>query len=165
MTKRAILLEALASTPVDVARMVRGLDETSAVWRADGSWSCRDVVAHLAYIEPLYLACLRRIVAEDEPTVAALLPDETAHNHDLSTTGLVERFGEARQLTCDWLREISPADWQRPASHDTKGRTTLRFLVQDLVAHDIEHTVQLVAILSQMRAAKRQIAGQPEGGR
>jgi uncharacterized damage-inducible protein DinB len=165
MTKRTILLEALASTPADVARLVRGLDETAAVWRADGGWSCRDVVAHLAHIEPLYLARLRRVVAEDEPTVAALLPDKAAHDRDLPVLDLAQSFDKARCLLHDWLCELSPADWQRPAIHETNGRTTLRFLVQDLVAHDIEHTAQLVTILGRWRAASRPLAGRPEGER
>ncbi len=162
MTKRAILLNALASTPADVARLLRGLDETSAVWRASGGWSCQDVVAHMAHTEPLYLDHLQRIVAVDEPTVAALLPN--VHDLTLPIAVSLQRFGEARRVMCEWLREISPAAWQRPGIHETNGRTTLRFLVQDLVAHDIEHTAQLAAILGQWRAAQRPIAGQPEGG-
>lgn len=165
MTKRAILLEALASTPRDVARLARGLDEPAAVWRPAGGWSCHDVLAHLVAIEPLYLARLQRIVTENEPTVAALLLDETAHDPALPVAVLAQRFGELRGVTCGWLCELSPAAWQRPAVHETHRRTTLRFLVQDLVAHDIEHTAQLVAILGQWRAANRRLAGQLEGGR
>lgn len=164
MTKRAILLEALASTPADVARLARGLDETAAAWRPAGGWSCHDVLAHLVAIEPLYLARLQRIVTENEPTAAALLPDESTHDPALPAAALVELFGELRGMTCGWLYELSPAAWQRQAIHETHGRTTLRFLVQALVAHDIEHTSQLVTIIGQWRLAKRQFANVPEGG-
>ena len=58
-------------------------------------------------------------------------------------------------MTLEWLHEIGPADWQRPAIHETHGRTTLRFLVQNLVAHDIEHTSQLALILGHLRAKRR----------
>jgi uncharacterized damage-inducible protein DinB len=165
MTQRAVLLEALASTPADIGRLVRGLHETGAVWRAGGGWSCYDVVAHLRHIEPLYLARLQRIVVEDEPTVAALYPDESAQERMTPVASLCGTFCEARKVTLDWLREITPADWQRPAIHETKGRTTLRLLVQDLVAHDIEHTAQLAAILGQWRQAPRRDAGDPRDGR
>lgn len=164
MTQRAVLLEALASTPTDIARLVRALDETAAVWRGSGGWSCRDVVAHLLTIEPLYLARLQRIVVEDAPTIAALYPNESTHEHMKPVASLCDTFREVRKATLDWLREITPADWQRPATHETKGRTTLRFLVQDLVAHDIEHTAQLAAILSEWRQAHRRDAGDPRGG-
>jgi len=162
MTKRAILLEALASTPADVARLARGLDKPAAAWRPAGGWSCHDVLAHLVAIEPLYLARFQRIVTENEPTVAALLPDESLHDHTLPLAMLIQRFADARGVTCAWLHEISPADWQRSAIYETTGRTTLRFLVQDLVAHDIEHTSQLVTIIGQRRLAQRRPAPMPE---
>lgn len=162
MTQRLVLLKALASTPADVARLARGLDE-AAVWSPDGGWSCRDVVAHLAHIEPLYLARLRRILAEPSPVIVALLPDPAAHL-DLPIAQLSAHFQSMREVTLDWLREIGPGDWQRPAIHATRGRTTLRALVDDLVAHDIEHTSQLVTILGQWRAEHRRSVGAPEGG-
>ena len=164
MTQRSVLLQALASTPADVARLVRALDESAAAWRPEGGWSCREVVAHLAHIEPLTLARLRRVLAEETPTVVALLPDPAAHDPDLPIARLAEHFQIARVETLDSLHEISPGDWQRPAIHAAKGRTTLRGLVDDLVAHDIEHTSQLVTILGQWRAAQRRLAASSESG-
>ena len=163
MTQRLVLLNALASTPSDVARLTRGLDEAAAVWLPDGGWSCRDVVAHLTHIEPLYLARLQRVLAEQSPTINALLPDPAAHL-DLPIAQLTERFEHVRGVTLAWLHEISPGDWQRPALHATKGRTTLRNLVDDLVAHDIEHTSQLVTIQGQWRTAQRRSAVALEDG-
>lgn len=164
MTKRAVLLEALASTPADVARLVRGLDETAAVQQMDGGWSCYDVVAHLADTEPLYRADLQRVLAEDTPAVAGSPPHEMALARARSLAALTDCFSEARRVTIDWLREISPAAWQRPAIHQTHGRTTLRFLVHDLVAHDIEHTGQLALIVTQLRAERRRAAAEAPGG-
>ena len=84
MTQRAVLLEALASTPTDVARLVRGLNETAAAWRAAGGWSCQDVVTHLAAVEPLHLARWQRIVAEEEPSLAATEVNQTLVDTTLS---------------------------------------------------------------------------------
>lgn len=163
MTQRLVLLQALASTPADVARLVRSLDEAAAGWSPVGGWSCRGVVAHLAHVEPLHLARLRRVLAEQSPTISPILPDPTAHP-DLAVTQLATLFQEGRRLTLEWLREISPGDWQRPALHATPGRTTLRALVDELVAHDIEHTSQLVITLAQWRAEHRRLAAAPEAG-
>jgi uncharacterized damage-inducible protein DinB len=172
MTQRAVLLEALASTPTDIARLVRGLDETAAVWRGSG-WSCRDVVAHLVAVEPLHLARWQRTVAEKAPALAALGADkalaalgadDTLAEAASPLSALTERFQQSRGLSLAWLREIGPADWQRPAIHERTGRTTLRFLVQDLVAHDIEHTAQLAAVLGEWRQARRPDASAPERG-
>ncbi len=155
MTKRAILLEALASTPPDVVRLVRGLDETAAVQQTDGGWSCYDVVAHLAHSEPLYLTRLQRILAENEPVLADPHPNGVVRDPDRPIAAVADCFWNVRRVTLDWLREIIAADWQRPAIHETHGRTTLRFLVQNLVAHDIEHTSQLALILGHLRAKQR----------
>ena len=161
MTRRAVLMEALASTPIDIARLVRGLNETAAAWRAAAGWSCHDVVTHLAAVEPLHLARWQRIVAEEEPSLAAIEVDQTLVDATLSLSEVTKRFWQSRTLSLVWLREIQPVDWQRPANHETKGRTTLRFLVQDLVAHDIEHTAQLVTILGEWRQERRKDGGKP----
>ncbi len=162
MTQRIVLLTALASTPADVARLVRGLDEAAAAWSPDGGWSCRDVVGHLAHVETLSLARLRRVQAEPSPALSAILPNPTDHAPDWPIAQLAAHFQTLRGVTLDWLREISPGDWQRPAIHATRGRTTLRSLVDDLVAHDIEHTSQLVTILGQWRSARRRLVASAE---
>lgn len=169
MTKRAVLLEALASTPTDIERLAHSLDETTAAWRPElggevhRSMSCYDVLSHLCAMEPLFLTRLERIVTEDEPTVPALhaltlgLEDAT-----IVAARSVEQFRQARMATLTFLQALSPAAWQRAAIHEHKGRLTLRFLVQDLVTHDIEHTHQLVEIQQARRAfLKRQAAAAP----
>jgi len=160
MTKRDVLLQALASTPADVGRLVRGLDAAAADWRGAG-WSCHDVVAHLVYLEPLYQERLRRVLTEERPAVPYLHPNPAAHDHSRTIAQLAERFGDLRGQTLAALRAIGPGDWQRPAVHETSGLTTLRFLVQGIVDHDIEHTSQLVEILGQLRAERRRDANAP----
>ena len=159
MTKRIILLQALASTPNDINRLVRSRDKTSAGWRPlPGDWSCRDVVNHLRYIEPLYLARLQRVIAEDEPAVPTIHPDTVPDDPELTISDLAGRFRAAREATLTFLQELSPGGWQRVAHHERNGRMTFRYLVQDLVSHDIEHTNQLVEIQSRYRAALKQQA-------
>lgn len=159
MTRRTDLLEALASTPADVTRLVRSLDEATAVWRvAPDEWSCRDVVNHLRYVEPLYLARLRRVLAEDEPSVPYIHPDTLPDDPALTIAALAEDFRLARAETLALLRDLRPGQWQRAAIHERKGRQTLRYLVDDLVAHDIDHSHQLVEIMSWRRAFLKELA-------
>jgi len=155
MTKRAVLLEALASTPGDIDRLVRKLDVPAATWRPAGGWSCRDVVAHLLFVEPHFLARLRRIVAENEPAVAAIHPDTAAHDLSLPIAQLGEQFRARRAETLAFLGELSPGGWQRAAVHPQYGRMILRLFVQVMVDHDIDHTNQLVEIQTRQRAAAR----------
>ena len=163
-----MLIQALASTPLDIIRLVRPLDTAAAAWRtAPDSWSCRDVVNHLCYVEPLYLARLHRIMTEGEPTVPYIDPGRAPEIPDTPITELVERFRTEREATLTALRELPPGGWQRAAIHERKGRMTLRYLVQDLVSHDIEHTSQLVEIQGRWRASLKlqRGPGQPGSGR
>lgn len=155
MTKRIVLLQALASTPQDISRMVGKLDDDAAAWRPEGGWSCRDVVSHLCYVERLYLARIRRVMDEDEPAVEAIHPNESAHDLVAPISTLAQQFHEAREATLATLQELSPGAWQRAARHESKGRMTLRFLIQDLISHDIEHTNQLAEVQSRRRTYLR----------
>ncbi len=152
-----MLLEALASTPADIARLARGLDEAAATWRPVGGRSCRDLVAEMIRHEAHSRTQFRRVLAEDEPSLAALDPPRPASDGN-TLAALVEQFAQARAETLALLSAIGPGAWQRPATYPTGGRTTLRFLVQELVAGDIAQTNQLVMLRRAWRA------GRPEGG-
>ena len=159
MTKRIVLLQALASTSVDIARLVRSLDGVAADWKPDlVAWSPRDIVSHLILVERAYLARLKRIITEDEPAVPYIHPDETAHDRLTPLDELSEAFRLTREDTLAALQALGPGGWQRAAIHETRGRVTLRFLVQDLVGHDIEHTNQLVEVIQLWRASQKQKA-------
>lgn len=158
MTRRAVLLEALASTPADVSRLVRNLDGDADAWRPEDGWSCRDVVAHLVQFEPLFRARFVRVLSEDKPAMLVLQPDASTRDPGLTVIALAERFRAARDETLALLRNLSPGDWQRPAVHEIRGPTTLRLLAQDLVTHDIAHTNQLAEIQSRLRSHRRQEA-------
>ena len=93
------------------------------------------------------------ILAEDEPALAA--PDAPlATNDGEPLAALAEQFAQARAETLALLSAIGPGSWQRPAIHPTGGRTTLRLLVQELVAGDIARTHQLAVLRSAWRAAR-----------
>ncbi len=157
MTRRAILLEALASTPADIARLARGLDEAAATWRPEGGQSCRDLVAELIRREEHSRAQFRHVLAEEAPALA--VPDAPlAANDGEPLAALTEQFAQARADTLALLSAIGPGVWQRPAVHPTGGRTTLRLLVQEMVAGDIARTNHLAVLRSAWRAAR------PEGG-
>lgn len=157
MTKRIVLLQALASTPADIARLARPLDGTAADWKPDfAAWSPRDVVSHLILVERAYLARLIRVITEDVPEVPYIHPNEAAHDRQTPLNELSEQFREAREETIATLQALAPGGWQRAAIHETRGRITLRFLVQDLVGHDIEHTNQLVEVIQLWRVSQKQ---------
>lgn len=147
MSRRSVLLEALAATPRDLARMVPRIDAAEALWRpTPGAWCVADVVAHLGFVEERYLARLRRVVEQDNPYEPFIHPDESAHDLSRPLPELLEHFVACRAETIVFLSGLSQRDWGRPLVHETMGPMRLRDQVQALVTHDNDHLAQLVAL-------------------
>ncbi|MDX1612799.1 MAG: DinB family protein [Candidatus Promineifilaceae bacterium] len=144
MSKRAVLLKALAATPNDLARLLRSSAATADP--PPGHWTAAQVAAHLADVETHYRRRLQRVVAEDRPQLPYIHPDESAYDPALSAAAWLGRFRTERAATLAFLEGLSPGAWQRPAVHQTWGPTTLRFLVQSLVEHDTNHLNQIARL-------------------
>jgi len=155
MSRRSVLIESLQSTPRDLARLLRPIQATAALWRpAADDWCIADVVAHLSYCEAPYLARLRRVVERDNPSEPTLLPDESAHDLTRSLAELLEAFVARRAETVAFLSGLDQRDWGRPLVHATIGPTRLRDQVQELVAHDNLHLEQIVALRQRLEAGQ-----------
>lgn len=151
MSRRAILMEALAATPRDLERIARRLDAAQAARRPDPvAWSVADVVAHMAEIEGRFRGRLRQILAEDNPVVSPLDPDEAAQRAARPLPELVAAFTAERAATIDLLASLEQRDWGRPLVHPTMGPTRFREQVQSLVTHDNEHLAQITTIREQL---------------
>jgi len=146
MSKRIVLLQALASMPADLRLMLKRVESAAASHSPSPTqWSIVQVLAHLLDVEGRYLIRLHRVVTEDNPFLPTIHPDNTA----LPTTplpALLNQFEVARTQTLDFLQALSPGSWQRPALHETQGATKFRYLVQMLVDHDTQHLNQIMDI-------------------
>lgn len=145
MTRRTVLLEALASTPNDISRLIRPLEGAGWDWVADGDTpSPWHIIAHLITTEKIYQDHISRILERD---ISDSLPGFQANSSQEShiPIGQLGRdFQQARGQTLQTLQAIGPGDWQRAAHLEPHGRISLRFLMQRLVEHDIEQTGRLV---------------------
>ena len=152
MSKRAVLLEALASTPKDLGFLLRRANETAVHKRpTPEEWSIADVLIHLARVETSYLVSLQRIVIEERPYLPFIHPENQQTTSSIPLAEMRNTFETARQDTLSYLQSLSAGAWQRPAVHETVGETKLRFMVQLLVNHDTEHLNQISQIQQQLR--------------
>ncbi len=159
MTKRAVLLQALESTPADVARLVRSLDTTAAVDNANPyAAPVGDLLRRLSVVERAYHARLGRILTEDEPDLPPIDPETSPTDPAAAPAALGEAFDRVRGETLAMLRGLNPGQWQRAGLLDGRGRITLRFLTQELVEHDIEATNQLVELIQSWRREQKRRA-------
>lgn len=153
MTKRAVLLDALASMPTDLGFMLRRAEETAVHHRPTlQEWSIADVLVHLATMECLYLARLQKVVAEERPFLPTLYPETRPEPNPRPLGELVTAVHESRQHTLTFLHACKAGDWQRTAVHETLGATKFRFLVQRLVDHDTEHLNQIIEIQARLKS-------------
>jgi uncharacterized damage-inducible protein DinB len=148
MTQRAVLLQALASTPRDVERLVRALPPEGQNWQPANGWSVQQILAHLVDAEAILRGRLELIRRLDNPHLPAYNPQDHARTPagDGPADALLDDFRETRKQTLAFLTDLNPGEWQRPACNHSRGATTLRWQVVDMMNHDMAHLGQLVDI-------------------
>ncbi len=139
MSRREVLISALASASADLRRVARRASHAAA---GPGHWALAEILSHLVHVESDSRARLLRVVSETRPKVSAIHPDESRHDPERSTGELLADFERAREETLAVLSSLKPGDWQRKAVFEDGRVVSLRNLVQMLVEHDTEHLHQ-----------------------
>ncbi len=144
-TQHIVMLQALGHTPARLAAEVEALDVDGRAEQhpQPGEWSARETVTHLAAAEPPFLARLQRIAREENPFLPYFGPDVARPDSAESLPQALALFRARRDELLAYLSGLAPADWERPAVHETMGVTTLALQVQNLINHDREHLAQL----------------------
>jgi hypothetical protein len=115
-----------------------------------GEWSAMECLLHLLDTErgvfPVRIKALLK--GEDFP---GFNPDRegTRLEPDSSPVGLAEEFARLRKVNLALLTQVNPADLDRTARHKELGMVTMRELLNEWVAHDLNHTVQAERALMQ----------------
>jgi hypothetical protein len=142
MSKRAVLLKALASMLSDVERILTGLK--AAQEHQHSPLPIATILTQLVYNETKYHNQLREIVRTERPRLPAIQPAAVIVDSERPLDDLAESFFRSRRETLGFLNELSPAAWQRRATHEEWGDTSLRWLVQRLVEQDTRYLHQLL---------------------
>lgn len=117
-----------------------------------GKWSTRQVICHLADFECVYADRLKRVLAEEQPTIFGGDPDlfaaRLAYDHrDIRVElDLVEI---TRRHVAAILQTRAPADFQRIGHHREIGPITLEKLLSNIANHIPHH----MRFIQQKRAA------------
>jgi uncharacterized damage-inducible protein DinB len=121
---------------------------------APGKWSVQEVVCHIADFEIINAERIRRVLAEDEPTLFNGEPDDferTLFYEKREVTEELALIQTIRNQTALILRNIPDEAWQRRGIHSTDGPLTLRQLIERVCKHIPHH----VAFIRDKRAALR----------
>jgi uncharacterized damage-inducible protein DinB len=111
-----------------------------------GKWSTRQVICHIADFEPVYADRMKRVIAEEEPTLFGGDPDlfaaRLAYNHREVEEEL-ELISAVRNHVARILQTLGPHDFLRTGRHSEDGPMSLELLLQRITGH-IPHHVRFI---------------------
>jgi hypothetical protein len=152
------VLSLLAQTPTNIATLTDSL--TPAQLRiAPGSdeWSANDVLAHLRSCADMWGGYMRRILAEDRPTLRVVNPRAWIKQTDyleLEFAPSLRAFTTQRTVLLAILEPLSPNDWARTATVTGAGsplQKTVLDYADRLARHEQPHIQQIERIAKALR--------------
>jgi len=107
-----------------------------------GKWSTREVICHIADYEPVYADRMKRVIAENEPTICGGNPDALAARLAYGSRDVEEELAlieAVRRQMGRILRALQPEDLQRRGIHDKRGPMTLATILERVTGHIPHH--------------------------
>lgn len=158
MSDLSTLLERFRRGPEVLAMVLTGVfGEEEDFVTAPGKWSIRQIVAHLADAELVGAHRMRRVAAEENPTLTAFDQDAWVKNLDYARRKpkqSLETFRRIRAENYELLKELPAAAFERSGTHTEDGPVTLLSLLEGYAHHAENHARQMQEIRQVYKAAK-----------
>jgi hypothetical protein len=155
MSDLPALLERFRRGPELLAVVLTGVfGEEEDFASAPGKWSIRQIVAHLADAELVGAHRMRRVIAEDNPTLTAFDQDAWARNLDYAKRKpkqSLETFRRIRAENYELLKDLPESVYTRTGTHTENGAVSLRGLLEGFAEHAESHARQLQALREQYK--------------
>ena len=112
---------------------------------APDAWTAREVVHHLADSEMTSAIRLRRLIAEDDPTIESYDEPEFARRlyYDRPIEASLEAVAAARRTTAEILDRLTDAEWSRHGTHTQSGPYGAEDWLEIYAAHAHDHADQI----------------------
>jgi hypothetical protein len=144
-TRRALIAQ-YRSGYQEVVDALAGADDASLDKRpGPGTWSAREIVHHLADSEMTSAIRLRRLLAEDNPTIVGYDQEEFARrlHYDRPIAASLEAFRWARESSAEILDRLSEAEWSRAGTHSETGPYSVTRWLEIYAEHARGHAGQI----------------------
>jgi hypothetical protein len=144
--ERAELISRYRAGVGEVERALEGVDaaELDSVG-ADGGWTPRMVVHHLADSETNSYVRVRKLLAEDAPAIQGY--DEATFAERLRYDRPIEAslavFRAVRAATAELLDRLGPDDWDRAGTHSESGAYSMDDWLRIYASHGHDHADQI----------------------
>ena len=109
-------------------------------------WTAREVVHHMADSEMTSAIRLRRLIAEDEPTIQGYDQEEYAQRlfyAERPIEASVEAVAAARRTTAEILDRLDEEQWGRGGTHTESGPYGVNAWLEIYAAHAHDHADQI----------------------
>ncbi len=112
----------------------------------EGKWSTLEVICHISDIEIVYADRIKRILAEERPTLFSANPERFAKSlyyHDREPTEELHLIYSIRNHVAKILNQLEEHHWQRIGIHSKLGEVTLLQVIKTITYH-IPHHVKFI---------------------
>lgn len=144
---RKALHYALTATHRLVGHFCQGVTQQQADYVHDPSqFTLREVIAHLADWEGIWLERSQRMVYETNPVLGNIDEETLARVNNYKTIDIdtsLARFRQGRSRLVDFLVPQTDEGLSRTAIHAAQGTITLSTLIRLIMSHDTYHIAQL----------------------
>ena len=147
---RNYMLKALGGNPSVVGKLLLGISPDDPIWEIhpdSDRFSLREIVAHLADWDPIFLGRMNRTLHEDHPTLLDIDEGEAAIRNDYAHSDPlagIQHFQEARLQTIQFSNSLKESDWSRSALKEPLGELTIEQHHMLILSHDGYHLQQIV---------------------
>jgi hypothetical protein len=145
--QRAALVARYEAGPAVLRGAVDGLSDAQLDHRpADGGWTPREVVHHVADSEMTSAIRLRRLIVEQDPLIVGYDGDEFArrlHYADRPIAPALAAVEAARATTAQILHGLTDAEWSRKGTHSESGPYGVEAWLEIYAVHCDDHAVQI----------------------
>jgi len=145
-SERAQLIERYENGYAAVEEALDGISDAELDARpGPDEWSAREIIHHLADSEMTSAIRLRKLLAEDEPTIQGYDEPEFARrlHYERPLEGSLLAFKGARESTASLLGVLSESDWSRSGTHTESGPYSVETWLQIYAAHGHDHADQI----------------------
>ena len=140
-----------AATAKKIEHLIRGVPTAKLRKRpAPNKWSVNEIIAHLADGEIVGAFRLRFILGSPGAPIVAYDQDTwvtSGHYDKRNPRKSLEQFGLLREGNLALLKSLDPEQWKLYGIHSERGRESIEHIVRMFAGHDINHLLQIKAIL------------------
>jgi uncharacterized damage-inducible protein DinB len=145
--RKYLIDHALNATPGIIARFCANIPDAIADQnQGHDRFTLREVLAHLADWEPIWLERIQRIVQEDMPVLPNIDEGKMAELNGYKTTPVdvsLASFTKGRAVLVEFLQSLPDGAFERSCIRPEVGTITIKDIATLVLAHDTYHIAQL----------------------